>query len=221
MIGHSNVLVARILPQLLGPLDNTAPTGSIARVCHRASTSATKAAARPCATVSTTTASSGSNRTALAADSPKPRSPVRMTRNPARNAASANSPLVRSRQPRLAAVSQSILRERRTPSRAVGRLTSSSHIAPVGQRGSEAQDLRYALARELRVVAHDILVRHSLREAGQDEGYGEARASDSRFAPEAVRVRNEQSVPRDRRVLHGWASLEDDTRIRGEVHLPP
>ena len=46
MIGHSNVLVARILPQLLGPLDNTAPTGSIARVCHRASTSATKAAGR-------------------------------------------------------------------------------------------------------------------------------------------------------------------------------
>jgi len=67
MIGHSNVLVARILPQLLGPLDNTAPTGSIARVCHRASTSATKAAARACGTVSTTTASSGSNRSALAA----------------------------------------------------------------------------------------------------------------------------------------------------------
>src|SRR5262245_17864942 len=86
-----------------------------------------------------------------------------------------------------------------------------SHRRMVGQRGGEAEHLRDALAWELRILAHDVFVRHALGKAGQDERHGEAGVTNCRLTAETVGVRHEELVPRDRRVLHECSSRREDT----------
>ncbi len=159
---------------------------------------ASKAAARACATVSTTTASSGSNRNALAADSPKPRSRVRMTRNPARNAASANSPLVRSRR-RQVDVKQLHRAGRSARRQSAGPQVRSRAATP----SSRARCPRTTFPPRGRTGWKDTVKRVPLIVGLPPKRSG------------FVTSKRYPGID----VSSMGASLEDDTRIRGEVHL--
>jgi hypothetical protein len=80
------------------------------------------------------------------------------------------------------------------------KLTSSSHIGPVGSVGVEPGHFGKRFAGEIGVFARDLLVGHPLGQAGHNERHGEARTAYGGRLPLAARPLNDsiRLIERDR-----------------------